>query len=220
LPQACKSVLATPELLENILTYLPAKNIFGITRVSTGFRNCVANSPVIQEKLFFRSSGPPKETWQVIDDVISWSVNYRASVRRRYLRLEQPQERMPESGIYVTPLVVNPCMRIIQSGSEHSTGIDLPRVIPSFPTDGVSCLTVYDVLRPNRLLSHLSILDTCFSRPTCENMMMKLHISFMDCNNMVQTKFALHQMVSGADCVTPRSALSAALRSSHIFRLW
>jgi hypothetical protein len=111
-------------------------------------------------------------------------------------------------------------MRIIQSGSEHSTGIDLPRVIPSFPTDGVSCLTVYDVLRPNRLLSHLSILDTCFSRPTCENMMVKLHISFMDCNNMVQTKFALHQMVSGADCVTPRSALSAALRSSHIFRLW
>jgi hypothetical protein len=85
---ACESVLATPDLLENILTYLPAKNIFGITQVSTGFRNCVANSPVIQEKLFFRASGPPKETWQVIDDVTFWSVNYRASLRRRFLRSE------------------------------------------------------------------------------------------------------------------------------------
>jgi hypothetical protein len=89
LRQACKSVLATPELLENIIIHLPAKNMFGITRISTEFRNCVANSPVIQEMLFFRPSGPPKETWQVIDDLIFWSVNYRASVRRRFIRLEQ-----------------------------------------------------------------------------------------------------------------------------------
>jgi hypothetical protein len=111
-------------------------------------------------------------------------------------------------------------MSIVQSGSEHSTRIDLPRVILSFPTDGVSCLTVYDVLRPNRFLSHPSIIDTYFSRPICKNIVVKLHISFTDCTNIVQTKFAIHQMVSGADCMTPRSALSAALRSSHIFRLW
>jgi hypothetical protein len=51
-------------------------------------------------------------------------------------------------------------------------------------------------------------------------MMVRLDISFMDYNNIVQTTFAIHQMVSGADYMTPRSALSAALRSSHMFRLW
>jgi hypothetical protein len=50
--------------------------------------------------------------------------------------------------------------------------------------------------------------------------MVRLDISFMDYNNVVQTTFAIHQMVSGADYMTPRSALSAALRSSHMFRLW
>jgi hypothetical protein len=218
LRQACESVFATPELLENHFTYLPAKNIFGITRVSTGFRNCVANSPIIQEMLFFCPSGPPKETWQIIDDIIFWSVNYRASFRRRINRLEQTRNRRPESGIYITPLVVNPCMRILQTSSEHSTGLDLPSVLPSFSTDGVSCLTVHDVLWPNQLLRHLSFLDTFFSRPICEKIVVELYVSFKDCTNIVQTKLVIHQMVYSADAMTPRSALraSGAAKFSHV----
>jgi hypothetical protein len=74
------------------------------------------------------------------------------------------------------------------------------------------------VLWPNQLLRHLSFLDTFFSRPICEKIVVELYVSFKDCTNIVQTKLVIHQMVYGADAMTPRSALRAggAAKFSHV----
>jgi hypothetical protein len=46
----------------------------------------------------------------------------------------------------------------------------------------------------------------------------ELYVSFKDCTNIVQTKLVIHQMVYGADAMTPRSALraSGAAKFSHV----
>lgn len=49
---AGQSVLETNELLENILSYLPAKKSFVIQRVSKRWNSIIATSPSIQRKLF------------------------------------------------------------------------------------------------------------------------------------------------------------------------
>lgn len=51
---AMQAVFQTSELVENILVHLPAKNIFGVQRVSKSFNNAVKNSLPIKEKLFLR----------------------------------------------------------------------------------------------------------------------------------------------------------------------
>ena len=51
---ACSSVLAIPELLENILSFLPARTIFRVKRVSQSWKSTIARSVSIQGKLFFR----------------------------------------------------------------------------------------------------------------------------------------------------------------------
>jgi hypothetical protein len=52
---AMQAVFQTSELVENILVHLPARNIFGIQRISKSFNNAVKNSLPIKEKLFLRT---------------------------------------------------------------------------------------------------------------------------------------------------------------------
>lgn len=61
---ACSSVLAIPELLENILSFLPAKMVFRVQRVSQTWRSTIAQSVSIQEKLFFRCQSTPQDVWE------------------------------------------------------------------------------------------------------------------------------------------------------------
>ncbi|KAK3621923.1 hypothetical protein LTR56_022510 [Elasticomyces elasticus] len=49
-----QAVFATAELLETILMHTPIKNVFVAQRVSTQFRNVVAKSIQLQQKLFLR----------------------------------------------------------------------------------------------------------------------------------------------------------------------
>jgi hypothetical protein len=58
-----QAVFKTAELLENILLHLPAMNIFGVQRVSRQFRDIVATSIAIRQKLFLKSSGERRQTW-------------------------------------------------------------------------------------------------------------------------------------------------------------
>jgi hypothetical protein len=53
-------VLQTSELLEDILVHLPARNIFGVQRVSKSFRNVIESSVPIQQKLFRRKRQDPE----------------------------------------------------------------------------------------------------------------------------------------------------------------
>lgn len=54
-PLARKKVLATVELLENIIVQIPGPDIFVVNRVSRHFRDTIVGSSKIQEKLFNRS---------------------------------------------------------------------------------------------------------------------------------------------------------------------
>jgi hypothetical protein len=61
------SVFQVAELLECILSHLPAKKIFAVQCVSQAWKKAISQSPSIQRKLFFRLDGGPKETWELVD---------------------------------------------------------------------------------------------------------------------------------------------------------
>lgn len=56
---ACKEVLDTPELLENILSFLSFRNTFEVVRVSKKFKIAIESSPTISAKLFLRPRAVP-----------------------------------------------------------------------------------------------------------------------------------------------------------------
>ena len=56
---ACTQVLAIPELLEQILLYLPSRDALLSQRVHTTFRNTIASSPPLQRHLFLQLSSTP-----------------------------------------------------------------------------------------------------------------------------------------------------------------
>ena len=62
---ACSTVWSIPELLEIILSFLPAKTIFSVQRVSHSWKNTIAQSVAIQEKLFLRCQGKPQQVWEL-----------------------------------------------------------------------------------------------------------------------------------------------------------
>lgn len=59
---ACKATFDTNELVENILAFLPAKNIFGVIRVSKSFKSVIDTSPTLQERMFLRLKSKPGQT--------------------------------------------------------------------------------------------------------------------------------------------------------------
>jgi len=60
---ALSQVFGTNELLENIISFLPLKQLFDVKRVSKQWKSLVDNSPGIQEKLFIRRSNKESEFW-------------------------------------------------------------------------------------------------------------------------------------------------------------
>jgi hypothetical protein len=58
-----QAALNTTEILENILSYLPNRTVFGVQRVCRQWRDAIAVSPTIQGKLFLRLRGQTPETW-------------------------------------------------------------------------------------------------------------------------------------------------------------
>ncbi|KAK4493804.1 hypothetical protein PRZ48_014989 [Zasmidium cellare] len=62
---ARKAVFNTSELLENILVHLPARKLFTIQRVNQQFKEAIEGSVEIQQKMFLRLGGEPKEEWLV-----------------------------------------------------------------------------------------------------------------------------------------------------------
>jgi len=77
---ACHKVLETTELLEHIISFLPMKKIFTIQRVSKQWRDVIATSPSIEEKMFLRLKITPKETCE--PSALGWSTNGLQRVRR------------------------------------------------------------------------------------------------------------------------------------------
>ena len=62
------AVFATAELIENILVFLPAKAVFAAQGVCGQFRDIVATSVLLQEKLLLRRPGPgDDERWVLVE---------------------------------------------------------------------------------------------------------------------------------------------------------
>ena len=62
---ARRAVFETAELLENIFMQLPPRKIFVIQRVCKQFRDIVATSVKLQQRLFLRSDGTEAQEWRV-----------------------------------------------------------------------------------------------------------------------------------------------------------
>ena len=60
-----KAVFDTAELLENVMLYVPPKNVFGAQRMCRQFRDIVATSVKLRQKLFLRSTGQEEESWSL-----------------------------------------------------------------------------------------------------------------------------------------------------------
>lgn len=60
-----RGALETTEILEQILSYLSPRQIFGVQRVARIWKNVIAGSPTIGEKLFLRLQDKPKEVWML-----------------------------------------------------------------------------------------------------------------------------------------------------------
>lgn len=69
---ARQAVLQTNELLGAILVNLPMKQLFVMQRVSKHFKELIATTPKLQEKMFLRCTGFPTETW-TIQERVSWA---------------------------------------------------------------------------------------------------------------------------------------------------
>jgi hypothetical protein len=58
-----RAALDIPEILENVLRFLQFKTVFGVQRVCRQWKDLIASSPAIQEKLFLRLRNDTSETW-------------------------------------------------------------------------------------------------------------------------------------------------------------
>jgi hypothetical protein len=58
-----RAALDTTEILDKILTFLSPRTLFGIQRVSRQWKDLIARSPPIQEKMFLRCQARAPEVW-------------------------------------------------------------------------------------------------------------------------------------------------------------
>jgi len=70
-----QAALQTTEILENILSYLPNRNFFGVQRVCRQWKDVIAGSPTIQDKLFLKLRDETPETW-ILTNPVSFEYIY------------------------------------------------------------------------------------------------------------------------------------------------
>jgi hypothetical protein len=73
LRSARRNVFSTTELLENIISFLPVKKIFNIQCVYKRWKDVIAASPSIEEKMFLRLRTTPKEMCE--PQALGWRIN-------------------------------------------------------------------------------------------------------------------------------------------------
>jgi hypothetical protein len=76
-------VLDTTELLECVLSHLPPKQIFGVQRVARLWKDVIARSLGMKEKMFLKLQNKPAEVWALLECARS------AQFESRKLRLEK-----------------------------------------------------------------------------------------------------------------------------------
>ena len=112
---ARKAVFNTNELLEQIILCLPMRTIFGIQRVSRNFKDVIATSPKIQEKMFLRlRKDIPAETW-MFETLNRDPDNPNRAVwkKERDVRFEKiDPNSVKTKGRLLKPVVLNPLLHL------------------------------------------------------------------------------------------------------------
>lgn len=105
---AFRGVLETSELLESIVCYLPPKQILNVQRVAKQWKNVIAGSPSIQEKLFTRRENKEQEIWVLV----LRNPPVHGPFSDRPLRVKT----LPPPGILaITPVTLNPMLHVSRS---------------------------------------------------------------------------------------------------------
>jgi hypothetical protein len=150
-------VFETEELLENILSFLPANNIFTVQRVSKHWKAAIASSPSIQRKLFLRSTSKKPETW------LDTSVKADKTKHRRIAASLIPFLRNRHRCVYL-PVVLTPLVEIGRCNTAN-------RAIIYFDTR-TSAVALND--------QHISLWDTLVCDPPCHRAEVSVRIWIAD----------------------------------------
>lgn len=128
-------MLDTTELLECVLSHLPPKQIFGVQRVASLWRDVIARSLGIQEKLFLKLQHKPAELWALLECA------RHAEFEGRKLRLEKITSEFDVKSVSATdatlfmPVALNPFLQLgtTQSKDLFATGQLAPEPTHSLP---------------------------------------------------------------------------------------
>lgn len=101
-----QGVFNTVELLEQILSFLPAKSIFGSLRVCRAFRDVVGKSVLLQKHMFLRVGGEKKQTWIV--QKTPCDIVYPM----RFVPLTTATQAKNPEGEHFTPVTLNPMLKL------------------------------------------------------------------------------------------------------------
>ncbi|GAB7323675.1 hypothetical protein MBLNU13_g07152t1 [Cladosporium sp. NU13] len=112
------AVLDTTELLECVLSHLPSKQIFGVQRLARLWKDVIARSPAIQEKLFLKLQNKPAELWGLLECA------RRAEFEGSRLRLEKPTSEAEVESVSTTDVgmftsvALNPFLQVGEDPDE------------------------------------------------------------------------------------------------------
>jgi len=122
-----RAALDTTEILENVLSFLPNRKIFIIQRVCRRWRDVIAGSPDIQQKLFLQLRGQASEIWVSTNRRVSLdnpnASNFDIRSVEKKLRTISPTELQSELNAQAwgpvnrtelqlfTPVTLNPLLR-------------------------------------------------------------------------------------------------------------
>jgi hypothetical protein len=148
-----KAVFNTSELLEQIILCLPVKNIFGIQRVCKQFRDVIAGSPKIQEKMFLRlRNDVPKEAW-VLETSVSTLVPWGEEPYLRKVDVNTGKR-------HYRPVALNPLLGLMSAEQRLSAADRLYR-----NEDQTEYAEMF--LSRNHFGAHPSFLKTYITDPPC-----------------------------------------------------
>jgi hypothetical protein len=144
---ACSSALGLLELLEDILSFLPARTIFSVQRVAQSWKNTVTRSVAIQEKLSFRCQSKPQEVWKLHGRKHGLRAFRDFSNGRTYQYLPlncssgshpvqlQHTEQVQDAIDLILPVALNPALEVPTSTSHHISIRQAPLGCPFLKVD-------------------------------------------------------------------------------------
>lgn len=165
-----QAALNTTEILENILSYLPNRTIFGVQRVCRQWRNAIAGSPTIQERLFLRLKHQTPEIRATNHDYDIFDLR---NPHRKYrlataAEVESAHEELPYGARELfMPVALNPMLE---------KQIILSQMVNGFPAPPFNYSARFSVqARLKQFAQHGSSRASFITDPPCMELEVELH---------------------------------------------